>query len=452
MSVNATIQEDDTKFKQYMFFWGGQLFSMLGSNIVQFVLILWISFETESELMLGLSSLVAFGPFLVLGPIAGVLVDRLNRKLIIFSADATIAITTVAAILLFYTNNMTLYWFFIIIAIRGIGDTFHYTAVGAMMPTMVPQKHLSRMNGINSLANGVIRIIGPAIAAGFLAIGGGGLLRHAHLLWMDIATFTIAIVPLIMITIPKVSSALEKGEKISFFKDFKDALLTIKGINGLFPLLIMFMFVNFFFTPFGTLLPLFVVKTHFGFEADYAIVVAFLQAGTVIGSLIMTFFKGFKKKALSSYLAIMWAFSIFTTLYFLPSNELWMVNGKFWIMGAITFLIVIVLPMINVSLITAFQIIIPQEKLGRTMSVLGTLSSAIQPIAMLLSGVIGEYTGIPIVYLVSGILGVVLCSILWFTTKASSLDQTLNERMDEMKQLSLSSIPETPQTSSVQEN
>ncbi|MCG3226834.1 MAG: MFS transporter [Candidatus Heimdallarchaeota archaeon] len=166
----------------------------------------------------------------------------------------------------------------------------------------------------------------------------------------------------------------------------------------------------------------------------------------------MTFFKGFKKKALSSYLAIMWAFSIFTTLYFLPSNELWMVNGKFWIMGAITFLIVVVLPMINVSLITAFQIIIPQEKLGRTMSVLGTLSSAIQPIAMLLSGVIGEYTGIPIVYLVSGILGVVLCSILWFTTKASSLDQTLNERMDEMKQLSLSSIPETPQTSSVQEN
>ena len=110
MSTNANIQEGDNKFRQYLFFWGGQLFSMLGSNIVQFVLILWISFETESELMLGLSSLVAFGPFLVLGPIAGVLVDRLNRKLIIFSADATIAITTVAAIILFYTNYMTLYW------------------------------------------------------------------------------------------------------------------------------------------------------------------------------------------------------------------------------------------------------------------------------------------------------------------------------------------------------
>ena len=451
MSENNA-QEGNNLFKQYLFFWGGQLFSMLGSNIVQFVLILWLTFETESELMLGLSSLAAFGPFLILGPIAGVLVDRLNRKMIILSADAIIALSTATAIALFYTNTMTLYWYFIIIGIRGIGDTFHFTAVGAMMPTMVPQKHLSRMNGVNSLANGVVRIIGPAIAGGLLAIGGGALLRHAHLLWMDIATFAVALVPLLLIRIPKVSSTLEKGEKFSFFHDFKDAILTIKGINGLFPLLIMFMIVNFLLTPFGTLLPLFVVKTHFGFEADYAIVVAFLQAGTVLGGLFMTFFKGFKKKARASYIAIMWAFTIFSSLYFLPSNEFWLVNGKFWLIGAISFFIVIFLPMVNVSLITAFQIVIPQEKLGRTMGVLGTLSSSLQPIAMLLSGVIGEYTGIPIIYLVSGLLGVVLCSIMWFATKAPYVDKSLNEKMEEMKALSLSQIQEIPQTSDTQES
>jgi DHA3 family macrolide efflux protein-like MFS transporter len=212
------------------------------------------------------------------------------------------------------------------------------------------------------------------------------------------------------------------------------------------------MFVNFFFTPFGTLLPLFVVKTHFGLEADYAIVVAFIQAGTVAGSLFMTFFKGFRRKAFTSYLALMWAFTIFSTLYFLPSDEFWLVNGKFWLIGAIGFLIVIVLPIINVSLITAFQVIIPQEKLGRTMSVLGTLSSAIQPIAMLLSGAIGEYTGIPIVYLASGLLALVLCSVMWFTTKASKLDIALNERMDEMKQLSLKAVQEPTPISGSQED
>ena len=86
LSDDLTHENNDKKsnlFKQYLFFWGGQLFSLLGSSIVSFVLILWISFETNSELMLGLASIVSFGPFLIIGPFAGVITDRLNRKMII---------------------------------------------------------------------------------------------------------------------------------------------------------------------------------------------------------------------------------------------------------------------------------------------------------------------------------------------------------------------------------
>lgn len=163
--------EEKNYFKQYLFFWGGQLFSRLGSTIVQFVLVLWIAIETQSELVLGLASIAAFGPFLILGPIAGVLADRLNRKVIIIIADASIAVTTLAAIYLFYADSMSLLWFFFIIIIRGTGDAFHFTTLNALMPTMVPQKHLSRMNGINYLANGAISVIGPAAAGGFLQYG-----------------------------------------------------------------------------------------------------------------------------------------------------------------------------------------------------------------------------------------------------------------------------------------
>lgn len=419
-------------FKQYLFFWSGQLFSLLGSSIVSFVLILWISFETNSELMLGLASIVSFGPFLIIGPFAGVITDRMNRKLIIISADASIAISTLAAILLFYTGYMNLIWFFIIIAVRGIGDVFHYTTVNAMMPTMVPQKHLSRMNGINFLSNGVIRIIGPVIAAALLGIWPT---QPGHLLWADIITFGMALIPIILITIPAVSSTLQKGERISFVKDFKEAILSIKGIKGMLGFMFMFMVVNFFFTPFSTLLPLFVVKTHVGTEASYAIVVAFLQAGTVIGGLVMTFFKGFKKKALSSYIALVWIFAVLCTLYLVPI-------GTYWLIGFIMFLVTLVLPIINVSTITAFQTIIPKEKLGRTMSVLGTMSSAIQPIAMLLSGVIGEYTEIPIVFLSSGLIGLFLCSAIWFLTKAPKVDETLSMTSEDQLLQPLESLPE----------
>ena len=435
--TNNLLQESNNQklnlFKQYLFFWGGQLFSLLGSSIVSFVLILWISFETSSELMLGLASIVSFGPFLIIGPFAGVITDRLNRKMIIISADAAIAITTLAAIMLFYTGYMNLIWFFLIIAIRGIGDVFHYTTVNAMMPTMVPQKHLSRMNGINFLSNGVIRIIGPVIAAALLGIWPT---QPGHLLWADIITFGIALVPIIFITIPAVSSTLQKGEKISFFKDFKEIIMSIKRIKGMIGFMFMFMIVNFFFTPFSTLLPLFVVKTHAGTEASYAIVVAFLQAGTVIGGLFMTFFKGFKKKALSSYIALVWAFVVLCTLYLVPV-------GAYWVIGFIMFLVTLALPVINVSVITAFQTIIPKEKLGRTMSVFGTMSSAIQPIAMLLSGVIGEYTAIPIVFLSSGLIGLFLCSAIWFLTKAPKVDDVIGIATEDQLLQPMETLPET---------
>ena len=431
-----TVENKETNtFRQYIFFLGGQLFSRLGSIVVQFVLVLWIAFETQDELLLGLASVAGFGPFLILGPIAGVLVDRLNRKAIIIISDAGIALTTLAAIYLFYTNTINLVWYFLIIVIRGIGDVFHYTTTNALMPTMVPQKHLSRMNGVSYLANGAISVIGPAMAGGLIAlfneIGRLDNVAYADLLWIDIITFAIALIPLLIITIPKVATTIDKGEKISFFKDFNEGLKVIGGIKGMIPLLIMFMFVNFFITPLGTLMPLFINKTHGGFEAEYAIVTAFLQAGMLLGGLVMTFFKGFRRKGLSSYISILWVFGIICTLILIPTD----LAGRFWIIGAILFMGTIVLPLINVSMITAIQMIVPQESLGRASSVLGTISSAITPIAMLLAGVIGKFVDIPWVYLGSSVLGILTSSILWFLTKAPQIDDSIIEVMEKHEKM-----------------
>ncbi len=402
------------------------MFSRLGSTIVQFVLVLWIAIETQSELILGLASIAAFGPFLILAPIAGVLVDRINRKAIIIIADASIAITTLAAIYLFYADSMSLLWYFFIIIIRGIGNGFHFTTLNALMPTMVPQKHLSRMNGINYIATGAINVIGPAVAGGLLTVW-----READLLWIDIVTFVIAMVPLIFISIPKVATTLKKGAKFSFFADFKDGINTILNIKGMIPFLVMFMAITFFVTPISTLLPLFVTKTHAGLKTDYAIVIAFLQAGMLIGGIVMSFFKGFKKKGLSSYIAIVWTFSIISTLILVPTD----IEGRFWIIGGILFISVIVLPLLNVSMMTVFQTIVPKESLGRTMSVIGVFTTSITPIAMLLAGIIGEYVPIGWVFLGTSVLGLMISSAIWFLTKAPQIDQSTSEILEKQEQM-----------------
>ena len=91
-------------FKHYIYFWIGQLFSLLGSQIISFVIIFWITIETGSAILLSIATVLTFLPIVVFSPIAGVFADRWNRKIVIFFADFLQAITTFALVIIFFFN------------------------------------------------------------------------------------------------------------------------------------------------------------------------------------------------------------------------------------------------------------------------------------------------------------------------------------------------------------
>jgi DHA3 family macrolide efflux protein-like MFS transporter len=413
-------KDNGQSLKNYFLFFSGQQISLLGSTVVQFVLIWWVTLETGSELILGLASLAGFGPMVILSPIAGTIADRINRKLVIVISDTVIAIITAVAIYLFYAEKFSITWLFIVLVIRSIGDSFHNTVVVSILPTMVPDKLISRINGLNYLTNAIIRIAGPAIAAGLLI-----LFRTVDLMWADIVSFVIALILIIKVDIPHVETELHKGDKIHMFADLKDAFKTILNTKGLLAIGIMLIVVNLFFTPFSTMLPLFIYKTHGGIETDYALVIFFFQAGIIAGSLFMSIFKGFKKKGWVSYFAIIWTFIILTTIYFIPEGS----SNLFWLIGIQFFLGTIVHPVINVSILSSIQLVIPKEKLGRASGLIATEVSNVQPLSMIFAGGFGALIGIRYVYLMSGILGIVICSLIWFLTKARNFDKQLERKL-----------------------
>ena len=441
-------------YKNYFLFFSGQQISILGSTIVQFVLIWWITLETGSELILGLASLAGFGPLIVFAPIAGVISDRINRKLVIVAADSLIAVITAVAIYLFYTDNFTIAWLFIVLVIRGIGDAFHNTIVMSILPTMIPPEQISRINGLNYLFNGLIRIVGPAIAAALLIIW-----STVELMFADIVTYVIATSLILTVKIPTVSTKIKKGEKIKFFADLKEAFKTLISIKGLLAIGILLIVVNFFFTPFNTLLPLFVYKTHGGLETDYALLIFFFQAGIVGGSIFMSVYKGFKRKAWISYIVIMWSFFVLTTLYFIPAREIGLFeqlgvqlplhvitrgsSNLFGLMGFQFFLATLVHPIVNVSLLSGIQLVVPKEKLGRVSGFIATEVSSFMPIAMIVGGGIGEVIGIRYIYLFSGILGMIVVSLIWFLTKARLFDKEIEKKLAEGAELEKPKLGET---------
>jgi len=163
-------QADPTTFRSYLTFWSGQLVSLLGSSVAQFVIIWWITLETGSALYLSLASLLGFAPMIILSPFAGVFVDRWSRKALIGVVDFLQALVTVALILLFSVGIVSIWYVLALLALRGVFQAFHNPAVAAIVPLMVPRDKLSRMNGATYLFSGAVTLAGPVLAAFLLEI------------------------------------------------------------------------------------------------------------------------------------------------------------------------------------------------------------------------------------------------------------------------------------------
>src|SRR4030042_2083563 len=370
-------QSDPSTFRSYLFFWSGQLVSLLGSSIAQFVIIWWITVETGSAMYLSLASLLGLAPMVLLSPFTGVLADRWNRKALIFTADLLQASATVALILLFAVGNIQIWQILAILTLRGILQAFHSPTVSALIPSMVTRDKLSRVNGLNYLLSGAIALIGPVIAAVLLEFWEIG-----QILWIDALTFLVALVPLLIITIPSVR---KKQEQSSFKTELVQGLTFIKKARGLLSLLILATALNFLLTPLSTLLPYYVKFDHLGEATDLAFVMVFLQGGILAGGLLMSIMKGFKNKMTAIVVSVYVIFLGYGLVAPTPT-------GLFWFMAASALVLAICLPIANVSTQTILQTAVPLEIQGRVGSVANALASAASPFGMILSGIIVQLT------------------------------------------------------------
>ena len=406
------VQPDPSTFRSYLFFWSGQLVSLLGSSIAQFVIIWWITVETGSALYLSLASLLGLAPMILLSPFAGVLADRMSRKTLIFTADFLQALATIALILLFTLSNIQIWQVLAILTLRGILQAFHSPTVSAIIPSMVPRDKLSRINGLNYLFSGTVALIGPVAAAVLL-----GFWKIGQILWIDALTFIAALIPLLIITIPSVK---KKQEQSSFKTELIQGLAFIKNARGLLPLLILATALNFLLTPLSTLLPYYVKFDHLGEAPDLAFVIAFLQGGIIAGGLLMSVTKGFKNKMTAVVASIYVIFAGYALIALTPT-------GLFWFMATSALILAICLPIANVSTQTIIQTAVPLEMQGRVNSVTMALASAAQPFGMILAGTIVEFTKTANLFLACATTGILILTLSWLFTDIKHVEQMSQE-------------------------
>ncbi|UCD97129.1 MAG: MFS transporter [Candidatus Bathyarchaeota archaeon] len=406
------IEADTSTFRSYLVFWTGQLTSLLGSIIAQFVIIWWITLQTESAVYLSIASFVGFIPQIALGPFAGVLADRWSRKKISGVTDFLQALTTMSLIVLFWFNAASILHVLVMLAIRSAFQAFHTPAVAAITPTMVPKDKLSRINGLNSFSAGAFNLIGPILAALLLTVW-----DIHQILWIDAITFVVAVIPLLIITIPAVTGVQEQArEKPSFLSELTTGLGFIKRARGLLPLLFTATMLNFLLVPLSTLLPYYVKVDHFGGAEDLAFVSAFFGAGSLGGGLLMSITKGFKKKVTTGIIFVYVIFLGYSIIALTPT-------GLFWFMAMGALIGAFAPPIFNVSLLTILQVVVPLQMQGRVNSVLNTLATAAMPLGMIIAGPLAEYIGTSSLFLACVIAGVTILTFSWFFTDMRHIEK-----------------------------
>jgi len=388
----------------------GQLFSLLGSLIVFFVIFIWIVDVTRNQSLLAIANFIYLIPMLIITPFAGVISDRYNRKNLILVVDSLQAYFTLILTIFFIYNVAEVWIVFIFIGIRSIFQSFHQPVVAAIMPSMVPKDKLSRINGINYFFTGIIQLIGPAIGATLLFF-----FPIQIVIWADIITFFIALIPLLLVKIPKVNSEIKTSEKNSFFKDMKEGFKAIKTIPGLITLMLVAMLLNMLIQPFTVLMPYFIKITHEGNNFLLALMEMVLQAGMIIGAIIPAIKKKWNNSIRTTFIGII-VINIGYLMYAISPI------GFYPLLGSGAFILGLFLPVVNTLVITAVQRTIPQNKMGRVFSILNTLSMVASPIGAIVSGPLGEIFGISWLYFYCAIMGIIISISVYFFSGLRNVD------------------------------
>ena len=390
--------------RRFFTIWTGQALSLFGSALVQFALIWWLTQESGSATVLAIATLVGMLPQIVLGPFAGALVDRWNRRIIMIAADLTIALVSLLLAYLFATGTVQIWHIYAVMAVRALGGAFHYPAMAASTPLMVPNEQLTRINGLNQALQGVNSLVAPPVGALLL-----GILQTQGILMIDVGTALIAILPLLFLSVPQPEQHKDEhaGLKPSLFQDVRDGLAYVRTIPGFTAIISMALFLNFLLVPTGALVPLLVTK-HFGKGAiDLGLLESSMGIGIIAGGILLSIWGGFKKKIATSLTGII-GLGVGVMLVGIAPADLFILA----IAGNV--ILGIMIPMANGPIGALMQSIVRPDMQGRVMSLVNSGATAISPLGLLLAGPFSDWLGLRVWFWVGGILCVLIAIAAFF--------------------------------------
>jgi DHA3 family macrolide efflux protein-like MFS transporter len=415
--------------------WTGQAFSLVGSQLVQFALIWWLTKITGSATVLATASLTGLLPQVILGPVIGPLIDRWNRRLTMIIADTSVALATLGLGFLFWSGKIEIWHVYLLMFIRAVAGAFHWPAMQASTSLMVPKEHLSRVQGLNQMVQGGMSIVSSPLGALLL-----DWLSMQGILFIDVGTAMLAVIPLLFIPVPQpqpaASSAGIEG-KTSFWQDFRSGLRYVFGWPGLVIIGIVATLINFLLNPSFALLPLLVTE-HFGGQAiQLAGLESTLGIGVILGGLFLSVWGGLRRRVATSLLGLLGLGVGCLLLGVAPVNAYPLAIAAMFVVGFF-------LPITNGPLMAAIQAVVAPDMQGRVFTLIISFSGAMSPLGLIIAGPVADKLGVQTWFIIGGVVTFMMGVAGFFIPAALNLEQGPPEKNGAASEAAASSLAPAP--------
>lgn len=273
------------EMRAFLILWIGQTGSQLGSTLSGFAISLWLYIETGSVTIYALSTVFLILPTAILSPLAGVYVDRYNRRLVMLVADSVQALATLGMVLVIYLEVYQLWHIYLAMVILSIARAFQRPAWRAAVPLIVPKEQLGRASGLERIGEGIGMILAFSLAGALLLSIG-----LAAILALDLLTFLLAVITLMLVRIPDPPSIEEDKAAGSVWEEMLFGWRYLFARAGLLRWVLMIALLN-LFDNFASIL-LVPIMLNFGNEAVVSVLMGLIVSGMLFASLFISWWGG----------------------------------------------------------------------------------------------------------------------------------------------------------------
>lgn len=355
--------------------WVASLLSGVGSALTGFVLGVWVYQSTSSPTQFALVLLCGLVPGILAGPVAGVLVDRFDRRLVLVVTDCLAAVPTLAVALLAGADLLAVWHVCVATAITAACAAVHLTTYQAMTPLLIPERHLARANGLMQVA-WAAQIAAPVLA-GALMVGVG----LAGVLLIDLVTFAVAVLTLLVVRLPATVVKAPSPERGHFSEGWRH----LRSRPELLGLVLVQSGFNFAFATAGVLVQPLILSFA---DADVLGVLMLAGgAGMFCGSLAMGAWGG-PRDRIGGMALFMGVGGVALFLHTLQPSPL--------LVGAAAAAFLFTLPVVNGCAQAVLQSAVDRDLLGRVLGTANSLGSAATPVAYLLAAPFAEFVTGPL--------------------------------------------------------